>query len=265
MRGRAIQPLVALALVAVLLPGCRAAEDRSAQLSANPWVVTQLQTPEGVQPVLQGTKPAIFFNADGTVSGNSTVNSFKGPYTVTGSAMHIGPLVTSSWTGQQMESAQDQIVLGALRATAQYHVKNGILQLSDESDNLLLGMEVAAAPKLVGPVWTCSAYASESGKLASVIGTSQVVAEFAPDGTLAGAGGVNQYSAPYSVTGPKMTIGPDITSTKVAGPEPLMAQEAAYLAAIAQTASHTISEYRLTLFDASGKTLAEYTPLAPKN
>jgi heat shock protein HslJ len=61
-----------------------------------------------------------------------------------------------------------------------------------------------------------------------------------------------------------MTIGP-ITSTKMAGPEMLMAQESAYLAAIAKTASFKIEGFELTLLDSAGTPVAVYFPIAPKN
>jgi len=264
MHRRALLSLLLVATAAVSLVGC-GAENQAAELTANPWVATQIQTSEGVKLPLPGTSPAVFFNADGVASGNATVNSFKGPYTVEGRSIKIGPLATSDWIGPQMEATQDAAVLEALAAAARYHIQDGELQLSDSSGNLLLGLKVAQEPKLVGPVWKCTEYASESGDLASAVGTSQVVAEFAPDGELAGSGGVNQYSAPYTAAGSKMTIGPEITSTEMAGPEPLMAQEAAYLDAIARTATYKIEAYQLMLFDSKGAVLARYAPLAPKN
>jgi heat shock protein HslJ len=263
MYRRALLSLLLLA-VTVSLSGC-GAENQVAELTANPWVATQIQTSDGVKLPLNGTSPAIFFSTDGIAAGNATVNSFKGPYTAEGRNLKIGPLVSSDWVGPQMEAAQDAAVLEALASTARYHIQDGELQLSDAAGNLLMGMKVAQEPKLVGPVWKCTEYVSESGDLASTVGTSQVVAEFAPDGTLAGSGGVNQYSAPYTAAGSKMTIGPEIASTEMAGPEELMAQEAAYLDAIARTAAYKIEAYQLVLLDSKSAVLAKYMPLAPKN
>ncbi len=260
---RALTLFAAIALVTLLLAGC-GAEDQMSELTANPWVATQIQTSAGMGPTLQGSSPAVYFNPDGTVTGNATVNSFKGPYTVNARNIAIGPLVVSDWDAPQMESTQDQTVLDALKSAARYHIKDGVMQLSDASGNLLMSLTVAQEPKLVGPVWKCTACLDEKGELASTIGTSQVVAEFAPDGELKGSTGVNQYSAAYTVSGTNMTIGPDVSVTKTSGPEALMVQEARYLAAITRTAGYRIEAYSLTLTDAQGVTVATYVPLAPK-
>jgi len=264
MYRRAPLLLLLAAAATISLLGC-AAENQVAELTANPWVATQIQTPDGVKIPLNGTVPAVFFGTDGTASGNATVNSFKGPYTAEGRNLKIGPLVSSDWVGSQTEAAQDAAVLEALASTARYHIQDGELQLSDAAGNLLMGMKVAQEPKLVGPVWKCTEYASENGDLTSTVGTSQVVAQFAPDGELTGSGGVNQYSAPYTADGSKMTIGPEITSTEMAGPEEIMAQEAAYLDAIARTATFKIEAYQLVLLDSKNAVVAKYMPLAPKN
>ena len=55
-----------------------------------------------------------------------------------------------------------------------------------------------------------------------------------------------------------MTIDEQIISTKMAGPPELMEQEAAYLAALPQTATFTIEGDELWLRDAEGAALAHY-------
>jgi len=55
-----------------------------------------------------------------------------------------------------------------------------------------------------------------------------------------------------------MTIMPDIVTTKMAGPEKLMKQEAAYLAALPQAADYTIEGDELWLRGNEGAVLAQY-------
>jgi heat shock protein HslJ len=50
-------------------------------------------------------------------------------------------------------------------------------------------------------------------------------------GMVSGSSGCNSYSGTYSVDGPTLAVGPLIT-TKMACPEPIMAVETAYLAAL---------------------------------
>jgi heat shock protein HslJ len=55
-----------------------------------------------------------------------------------------------------------------------------------------------------------------------------------------------------------MTIDAAIATTKMAGPEELMQQEAAYLAALPQTATYAIEGDELWLRDSTGAALAHY-------
>ena len=177
--------------------------------------------------------------------------------------MSIGPLVATQWDGPLEELQQDQDVLTALRTATRYAINNGVLQLSDSSKQTVLSLRVAQEPRLVGPLWLCTEYLSEKGALVSVVGTSPVGASFAPDGALTGSGGVNSYTSTYKTSGSQMTIAP-IVATKMAGPEPAMAQEAAYFNAMSRTASYKIGEFQLTLLDSSGAVLVNYIPWAPK-
>jgi heat shock protein HslJ len=263
MMRRLFPSLLVVLVSASLIAGC-AAKDQSAELKANPWVVTSYITSNGQALTLQGSSPAMYFRADGTVIGNASVNAFRGPYTVKAHSLRIGPLTATAWQGPQMAMTQDAQILAAMTAAAGYDIHNGTLQISDGSKKLLMSLEAAQEPMLVGPTWACTSYAGKGGSV-DVTGTAAVVAQFAPDGTLTGSGGVNTYSGTYTVSGEKMTIGAGIVSTKMAGPQPLMDQEAGYLAAIAKTASFKIGDFELTLFDAAGRPLAVYLPLAPKN
>lgn len=71
------------------------------------------------------------------------------------------------------------------------------------------------------------------------------------EGRVAGSSGVNRYFGGYEVEGEKMTIG-QVGGTLMAGPEPLMQQEAAYLAALQATTSYRVSGDTLTLTTPDG-------------
>jgi heat shock protein HslJ len=257
--------MLVVALSAVALAGC-GGKDQAADLTAHPWVVTQVLVSGSHQPVLPGSVPAIYFKADGTVVGNATLNVFRGPYTLKGRSIDVGTLAQTSWDGPTEELKQEQVVLDALAATSRYHVgSDGTLQLSDSSKTLLLSLKPAENPTLVGPNWVCTSLVSAKGQLESVVGSSPISAAFAPDGTLVGFGGVNQYSTRYKAAAPQMAIDPQIVSTKMAGPEPLMAQETRYLDTITRTVTYKIEDYQLSLVDKFGIVSAVYIPVAPKN
>jgi heat shock protein HslJ len=78
-----------------------------------------------------------------------------------------------------------------------------------------------------------------------------ITAEFA-DGQIGGHGGVNTYGGPYELgSRHEFAVGP-LTSTEMAGPEPAMRAEGAYLTLLGQARSYRVDAGRLTLFDAGG-------------
>ena len=78
-----------------------------------------------------------------------------------------------------------------------------------------------------------------------------ITAEFA-DGEISGHGGVNSYGGPYTLgPGSAFSVG-QIASTEMAGPEPVMRAEGAYLTLLGQARAYRVEAGRLTLLDAGG-------------
>ncbi len=75
-----------------------------------------------------------------------------------------------------------------------------------------------------------------------------ITAQFA-DGKVSGNSGVNSYSGAYK-TGPSdaFSVG-QIAGTEMAGPEPAMRAEGAYLTLLSQATSFEVADGRLTLYD----------------
>jgi heat shock protein HslJ len=78
-----------------------------------------------------------------------------------------------------------------------------------------------------------------------------ITAQFA-DGRISGKSAVNTYGGPYT-EGPDdaFSVG-DLVSTMMAGPEPDMRAETAYLTLLAQAKSYKLDGSGLTLFDENG-------------
>jgi heat shock protein HslJ len=78
-----------------------------------------------------------------------------------------------------------------------------------------------------------------------------ITAQFA-DGRISGKSAVNTYGGPYT-EGPDdaFSVG-DLVSTMMAGPEPDMHAEQAYLTLLAQAKSYKLDGSGLTLFDENG-------------
>jgi len=78
-----------------------------------------------------------------------------------------------------------------------------------------------------------------------------ITAQFA-DGNISGHSAVNTYGGPYKLgRGAAFSVGP-LACTEMAGPEPAMRAEAAYLALLDQATSYKIADRKLTLYDKGG-------------
>ena len=121
--------------------------------------------------------------------------------------------------------------------------------------------EIAPPAPLTGTEWQMTSYDSGAGGDQSVSSDSPIITvTFGADGTLSGNASINRYSTNYTTTAEGgMTIDPRIVSTKMAGPEGLMTQEAAYLAALPKTATYTIEGGELRLRDALGSVIAQFS------
>lgn len=75
-----------------------------------------------------------------------------------------------------------------------------------------------------------------------------ITAEFT-EGRIAGTSGVNRYTGGYTATSAGAFEAGEIASTMMAGPEPAMAAEAAYLKLLASARGFRIEGDRLTLLD----------------
>ena len=101
--------------------------------------------------------------------------------------------------------------------------------------------------------------AYNNGKQAVVSGVAdtEVTAVFGADGQLSGSAGCNTYNAPYTLDGAKITIGAPVT-TRMMCAQPIMDQEAQYLAAIQLAATYNVQGARLDLRSAEDALQATY-------
>lgn len=90
-----------------------------------------------------------------------------------------------------------------------------------------------------------------------------ITAEITAENTIGGSAGCNQYTANYDTDGSSLKFTPQVATTLMACPPPLMDIESRYLEALQQTASYQSDGTNLTLLDANGRELATFTKLQP--
>ena len=78
--------------------------------------------------------------------------------------------------------------------------------------------------RLAGQVWIATTLGGKA-----ILPDTTITAEFMEDASLSGSNGCNRYNTTYSVEGDNLTINQPIMSTLMACPDPVMAQEQAYI------------------------------------
>lgn len=264
MRNRFAKVLiVGMAVVALVatVAGCGGDEntaDDTALLEGANWQATEITGVDSVLPADKGTATAVF--KAGQVTGSGTINRYFGSYeTGPGNSIQVSALGSTEMAGPPEAMAQEAAYLAALQKAATYAATADTLTLMDKDGAKLIAYKAVEPTPLTGTEWQATGYNNGKGALQSLATDSAITATFGEDGSLSGNASVNQYSTTYAISGEdQMTIDGQIATTMMAGPDEFMAQEAAYLAALPQTATYTIDGSELWLRDASGAALAHY-------
>jgi len=114
------------------------------------------------------------------------------------------------------------------------------------------GIGSAGSSPLTGNVWVVT----------SLLGTTplagtELTTEFTPSGSVSGTSGCNRYGGEYTASGKSLRIS-SLSSTQMACPQKIMAQESVFLKALATTRSYGVKGTTLTLRDAAGRRLLTY-------
>jgi heat shock protein HslJ len=121
-------------------------------------------------------------------------------------------------------------------------------QASGESGGSSSSLSTASAgSSLDGTRWKLTGWTLNSLNPADFT----ITARFA-EGQISGNSGVNTYGGPYRIgPGAAFSAGP-LASTQMAGPEPAMRAETAYLTLLGQAKSYKMAGGVLTLYDGGG-------------
>lgn len=114
------------------------------ELGGVTWHATGINNgKEAVVSVAAGTDPtAIYDAATGTVTGNAGCNTFNGPAVVDGTAVTIGPLMSTKMAcADELATTQEFEYLNALQAATTWEVRGTTLELRDDSGALQVMFE----------------------------------------------------------------------------------------------------------------------------
>lgn len=131
------------ALVAALgTAGSVLAQDASASAAASPqasvrgaWKIVQART----EPILDQRNARLELGTDGRLGGHTSCNSMSAPYTLDGSKIRVGAIVTSRMACSQAKLEQEDRILTALESAVTAIVRgDGLLEIRDSEGRGLL-------------------------------------------------------------------------------------------------------------------------------
>lgn len=118
---------------------------------AGTWQLTTMAIQDGTAITHPTTAITLYFNNDGTVSGNGGCNNYNGPYVLSnevtskGTSITIGPL-TSTKMYCQATSLQETQYLELVADTMAYDVDGNQLTLTGKEQNVLIYQRPSTIP-----------------------------------------------------------------------------------------------------------------------
>jgi len=267
MRCAKIAALIVCGAVALGVAGCSTGPKQDpAALEGVRWVVVELADEAGTMaPAVSGSEVTAEFDGE-KLGGSGGVNSYSAPYQTSGSdKLQIGVAVSTLMAGPENLMAQEAAYFAKLEMAQRYRVSAESLELLDAQGELLVKYEASKPVSLEGTTWYCTGYNNGKQAVVSLVSGSEITAVFSDAGALSGTAGVNTYNTAYTTGGQsQMTIAGEIATTRMAGPQELMDQEAAYLAALPQTGFYRVDGDSLELRESSdGPMLATFRATKP--
>jgi len=196
---------------------------------------------------------------DGRLVGSDGCNRFRGAYERGPDGVTLSPGATTMMAcpdlanGQARLYRQATLFREALGAATTATLDGESLVLAD-ADGQELARFAPQSITLPATTWRVTGFNSGDDAVTSLADGTRMTLDFGPSDSLAGSSGCNRYRATYTVTDPEaLVIGPVLGTRRLcAGPEGVMAQEDAYLAALGRARSFRIDADRLELRDADG-------------
>jgi heat shock protein HslJ len=191
----------------------------------------------------------VTFGEDGSVAIQADCNQVLGHYTVDGGSLSI-TLGPSTLVACPEGSLADTFLANLVTAASYVFAEDRLTVNLLMDGTMQFTAQVTALP---GTTWEVTGYNNGRGGVVSPILETTLTAAFGADGQIAGSAGCNRYRAAYETSDARITLGLPAT-TRMACPEPegVMAQEAAFLAALQTAATYLFRGNRLELRAAGG-------------
>ena len=263
-----VATLAAMALAASLAATAVATDDAELQplgvyeIEGMTWILTS-QAVDGELIEIPDRVLVSLLMEDGQAGGQSGCNSYFTSYELDGFDLTFGPVGSTMMACLPPVMDIEQAYLANLGQVASY--QSGGIQMAflDADGRFILEFDLAPAATIVGS-WVATGINNqlEQAGVVSSATTSEVTAEFSPDGDLTGFDGCNVYSSYYTSREETTDISETIGSTRMACPsEELAEQSQWYYGALASAATWAVDAAgNLELRDVDGSLQVGYAP-----
>jgi heat shock protein HslJ len=186
----------------------------------------------------------------GRLQGFSGCNSFTGSYQLDGDRLKLGQAASTMMACSDPAGSVEKAFQAAFSGTLRYTVEGDRLLVTAASGETL---EFARqpAPALAGSTWKVTGYNNNRQAVVGPLADSVITLSF-EDGQVSGSAGCNSFHGAYATRDDRIEFGP-LATTRRACDEPLMAQESAFLAALASAVTWRIDGNVLDLHRADSE------------
>ena len=183
--------------------------------------------------------------------GSRAATSSPGSYAIDGDRVTFGALAGSMMACPPPETALERAVQGTLVGTLRFAVDGDRLTLSPASGAALV-FRAEPAPALEGVTWHVTGFNNGRQAVVSPAVGTELSLRFR-DGAVQGQAGCNDFRAPYTSDGDRMSVGPVVATRKACPGEGVMQQEREFLAALATATTWTVRGGMLDVHRADGQ------------
>jgi len=284
MKSLIISAFIGVMVLAVLLAGCTMPELpgqppvttegtlpvtpvplEMTPLTGTSWTLISGLSGAGTWNVLPGTVITATFGEDGQVSGSAGCNNYFASYQSRLNSLTVGTAATTRMYCEKPTGVMNQetLYLSNLAGAATYAIEGDLLMVYDTTGKTLLtygkGLPEPTPLPFEGTAWSLDWYKAADGTMTSVLPATTVTALF-ENGNLTGSAGCNSYFGSYTMEGVNgIAIGSLGSTLMFCGERGVMEQETAYLTLLQSATSWDVSGAMLTLSDAGGMPVLEYS------
>jgi heat shock protein HslJ len=217
----------------------------AASLPGTQWQLTTLDGEEALYPA------TLNVTAEG-MGGDTGCNQYFGTFTVEdGNAVSLSGIGATEIACEQPEGIMgfESRFLATFAEVAQVEPRGdeSFAMLNAAGETVMVwGRAAQAEPaSLEGTTWQLTTFVDGESASSTLAGTTVTLQ--LEEGRLSGNASCNTYNSSYTLEGDALTVAPEIATTRMACPDDIMSQEAAYLQVLSAVTGYQLEGTTLTL------------------